>query len=205
MSQTPDQVIAYYVGLLIIQYYNKSKAQATINAFVTPVVADLIYTQVENAFDLQSAVGAQLDILADYLGAFRSIPAFVSTVTYFELTAYSSSPVANTGFGLYTSPTDPIDYWIQYTTNAGVFVLTDPLLQQLIQYLAALYALDYTNSDIDALLVNFFGGYVKLTDNGNMTITYTHSHTDPSIFFAIVNSLNKLPRPSGVGISVVQS
>lgn len=66
MSQTDS----YYSNLLILQYHDKPKAKATIEAVVSLIPDDLIQ-EVTNGFDIETAVGKQLDILGEYVGVDR--------------------------------------------------------------------------------------------------------------------------------------
>lgn len=61
---------SYYSNLLIMQYHNKPKAKATIEAAVGLLPDDLIM-EVINGFDIETAVGKQLDILGEYVGVDR--------------------------------------------------------------------------------------------------------------------------------------
>ena len=61
---------SYYSNLLIMQYHNKPKAKATIEATVGLLPDDLIM-EVINGFDIETAVGKQLDILGEYVGVDR--------------------------------------------------------------------------------------------------------------------------------------
>lgn len=67
MSQTDS----YYSNLLILQYHNKPKAKATIENTVALLPDDLIL-EVGEGFDIETAVGKQLDILGEYAGVDRS-------------------------------------------------------------------------------------------------------------------------------------
>ena len=60
MAINIDEVIEYYKNLLIIQYNNKEKARATIGLLVNTLLQDDIYSQVQDAFSLETAVGKQL-------------------------------------------------------------------------------------------------------------------------------------------------
>lgn len=60
----------YYSNLLILQYHNKPKAKATIESTVGLLPDDLIL-EVINGFDIETAVGKQLDILGIYVGVDR--------------------------------------------------------------------------------------------------------------------------------------
>ena len=60
----------YLSNLLIIQYFNKPKAKATIESVARMFPTDLILS-IRDGFDLETATGKQLDILAKYIGVER--------------------------------------------------------------------------------------------------------------------------------------
>ncbi len=60
----------YYSNLLILQYHNKPKAKATIEAVVN-LLPDELIQEVIGGFDIETAVGKQLDILGEYIGVDR--------------------------------------------------------------------------------------------------------------------------------------
>lgn len=201
---TTDELVAFYQNLLVIQYKVQPNAVATIGALATEVVADQIFAQVRDGFDIQTAVGKQLDILAEYVGAPREIFAYDPSIPYFALYSYITTPPSNIGFASYLDVTDPVDNWISYTTSQTTFVLTDGQLRLLIQYLIAVHKSDTTLFSIDLILQAFFGIYCELIDNEDMTITYQHQIADPNSLFSIVNQLNALPHPAGVEIIVTE-
>lgn len=69
---TNDEIRDYYANLLIVQYLGKAKAYATIQALVTMVIMNQLPDQVQNAYDIGTAVGVQLDVLGKYAGVVRS-------------------------------------------------------------------------------------------------------------------------------------
>lgn len=69
---TTDQLTAYYANLLIMQYLNKPKAYATVQATAAQFVFDQLPVAVQNAYDINTAVGVQLDVLGKYVGASRN-------------------------------------------------------------------------------------------------------------------------------------
>lgn len=72
-SSTPEvEVVAYYPNLLVQQYIVQPKAYATIQALITPVVMGMLPLAVQNAFQIGTAVGVQLDILGKYVGVTRN-------------------------------------------------------------------------------------------------------------------------------------
>lgn len=60
----------YYANLLIMQYHNKRKAQDTIKSS-TKALPDTLIQDIINGYDIDTAVGAQQDLLGEYLGVDR--------------------------------------------------------------------------------------------------------------------------------------
>ena len=61
----------YYSNLLIMQYIGKTKARDTINLIAGGAVMDELPSQIEAAFNIDTAVGEQLDFIGDYIGLSR--------------------------------------------------------------------------------------------------------------------------------------
>lgn len=61
----------YYADLLILQYKSKPKARAHIEFLTKLAYVDDLALELRNAFDIETAVGVQLDILAKYVGVTR--------------------------------------------------------------------------------------------------------------------------------------
>ena len=58
----------YYKNLLIIQYHDKAKAQAVISNWVDCMVADGLFLDLPEAFNVDTAIGAQLDLIGKIVG-----------------------------------------------------------------------------------------------------------------------------------------
>lgn len=69
---TVNQLKIYYAKLLILQYLGQPKAVATIKAIAEPLLMNLVALDVENGFDIDTAVGVQLDTIAKYLDVTRN-------------------------------------------------------------------------------------------------------------------------------------
>lgn len=65
-----SELDTYYSNLLVLQYHNKPKAKATIESTVG-LLPDNLILDVINGFDIESAVGEQLDVLGVYVGVDR--------------------------------------------------------------------------------------------------------------------------------------
>lgn len=61
----------YYKNLLIIQYHDLPKATATIGVVVNCATGDEIQQQLYEAFNIDTAVGVQLDMIGDFVGVKR--------------------------------------------------------------------------------------------------------------------------------------
>ncbi len=61
----------YYANLLIMQYHNKPRAQETIKVS-TASIPDQLILDVINGYNIDTAVGAQLDTLGIYVGVDRN-------------------------------------------------------------------------------------------------------------------------------------
>jgi hypothetical protein len=68
---TTDELATYYANLLILQYLQKPKAYAMVKALVTPLIMDQLPLLVQDAFNIDTAVGVQLDVIGKYVGARR--------------------------------------------------------------------------------------------------------------------------------------
>ena len=198
-----NELTAFYQKLLIIQYRTKAKAFNTIGVYVDESIAGQISAVVQEAFNLDSAIGVQLDTLADYKGAERVVHGIDITRIYFAMPGYDDTPdVDVTGFILYGDT--PLGYWITYDwAEQPIYGMNDDELRRLVKYLARLQASDYSLEDLDAILFEFFGTALTMTDNLDMTITYTHDVGDTDNLFTIVRDLNALPQPAGVDVIVV--
>lgn len=68
---TTQEIINSYADLLILQYNGKAKAYATIQAVVRQVIMDQLPLLVQAAYDVDSSVGVQLDVVGKYAGVTR--------------------------------------------------------------------------------------------------------------------------------------
>lgn len=69
---TNEELAEYYAKLLILQYVGKPKAFATIKQTALPFIMDQLPTQVQDAFNINTAIGVQLDVLGKYAGVTRT-------------------------------------------------------------------------------------------------------------------------------------
>lgn len=201
---TPAQLAIYYVQLLIMEYYGLPKASATIQAYAIEAIANMIILQVRAGFSLATATGRQLDALGELLGLQRSVPGFAPGQPEYSFPRYSDGAAGTyIGFARYAG-IQPNGHWARYTDIPTAYVMTDGQFAQFIRFIIAVRASNYSLKSLADIFFAFFGTLVVITDNLNMTMTYTHDATnDPSVLFAIIDYLGLLPHPAGVQAIVV--
>lgn len=212
---TAQQLIAYYQALLITGYATKPKAFATIGALAGGsdgqhgLIANAIYTQVRNGFDLGGlngnapAVGKQLDFLGQLIGPTRYLNGLSLTINYgMQLPTYTQI-LSGTwhGYTTYSAPWPPTTQWLTYedfTENT----LTDAQYRRVLQFQAQVNGLWFSYGIIDELMLDYFGSYVNLIVSGRNAYTYQHLTSDPSNLFSIISQMGLLPAPAGVSVTV---
>ena len=95
------EIINYYVNLLIIQYHDRPKAKSEIELFVKELFADGLIFELQNAFEIDTAVGIQLDILGEYVGVDRILRGYLVNRQYFQLATYTDAGINKIGFRSY--------------------------------------------------------------------------------------------------------
>ena len=190
---------AYYASLLVIQYRGLPKASAQVQVQARAAIAEMILSQIGPAFDINTAVGNQLDILGKYIGVPRNIGPGTS-VTYF---GYRLAAGGGNSHG-YTSAAGGVNLTaIYYRANSNqrqASDLTDVQYRFVLLMKIVLNSTNNTMYSIQNYIAQFFPGLISVVDNHNMTMTYTVS-PDVPLPSSVVSAF--LPAPMGVGITVV--
>lgn len=201
---TTQEIIDYYKGLLILQYRALGNALGHTDAWVKRFLQNQIVSQVRDGFNLDNAIGVQLD----KMGLYRGIPRIIFGIvqgSFWSLVPYDDgNPDSYLGWVEYLDD-DPIWLWIQYDDlNRIASTLTDTQMRKLIMLRAAFQSSDGSLGSLDNILFDFFGVYVNLVDNKNMTITYEHqtADPDPDTLFLIANIAAIFPASAGVSFTV---
>lgn len=87
---TIRELADYYVDRLIVQYRDLPKARDTVAIAVKQALADTLPQQLQDAWNVDTAVGAQLDVIGKYVGVPRNIGIAVLQ-GYFSLWTYGST------------------------------------------------------------------------------------------------------------------
>jgi hypothetical protein len=196
-----DNTIEYYKDLLVSQWVNDEKARGTIGALVGAGVCDLLPIGVRNGFDIETAIGAQLDILGEYIGFNRRVTEIIAR-TYFELDDYASPNVDAVGMRLYDDLEENINSsFYRYIYNQRTYTeLNDDEYRFCLKFKILLNNCDSTLYTIQTLLNTYFAGKIYCVDNKDMTMDY-YVNTAINNFTQIALSQNLLPKPMGVKIT----
>ncbi len=203
---TTDEIIDAYAGLLILQYSAQGNAVAHVKALIRVLLQDQIIDQVRNGFNIETAIGAQLNILGTYRGAARNVFGSVPG-DYWGVPEYNDAdPNVILGLAEYNDA-DPTWNTEQYNDlNSLAYTLTDNQLRRIIKLRAQVQSSGLGLADLDNILYSVFGSYVNVVDNEDMSITYQHDHLDPDPdgLWAIAVLSDSLPHPAGVSFTVVE-
>ena len=183
-------------------FRNQPNAQATAQILTKKALLDDLVTAIGNAFTLATAVGAQLDIIGQYVGVSR-YQANGATVPYFGF--WDASGVVapnNNGFRDADNPTTTNASAVFFNAQASptqLVALSDSSYRFLIQLKIVLNHCDGTLYSIQNYLHTFFNGIISVVDNQNMSLTYTVRSSAP-LSASILTAF--LPKPMGVAIVV---
>ena len=191
----------YYIARLIYQYSQQPNAQMLTALMVKQALADDLTTLLSQAFNIDTAVGPQLDIIGAYVGVKRNINPVPTSPNAWELYPYSGTPTTNgIGMRLYNNSVNTTGVWESYSAiSQPATNLSDTQYRLVIKLQIILNYNDGTLASIQNYLNNLLPGYATVVDNQNMTLTYTVNQN--SIISATLLT-QFLPKPMGVGITV---
>ena len=201
---TDEELVQYYTNLLIIQYRSKQKAPEQIAATLDKIIIFELLRQIENGYDVETAVGVQQDVLGKYLGVDRTITGTTFSRDYFWLLDYTDIPPISGREGFIEYTTDPVpDVQVRRyeESSQSLYDLTDEEFRE-IQKLAILYnSSNFSPRETDDLVAQLFGDQVVFTDRYDMTISYIFSSSQQKLV-EIAQSQDLIPRAMAVGASI---
>lgn len=183
--------VAPYTALVTSEHADKPKFMATIAACLQPLADGIaILNAMPTDFDLDHAVGVQLDIVGQWVGITRNVSTPLTGV-------YFSFNTAGLGFneGVLKGPGDP---------STGLIALPDDIYVMLLKARIIANQWDGTVPGAYAAwdqLLAPYGYQILIQDNGDMTMTLALANTtiNPTFRELFVGSYLDL-RPAGVSI-----
>jgi hypothetical protein len=194
---TLRQTCDYYVDLLALQFWAKPKAKAQIGIYVKQALGDMLVKDVLNGFDIDTAVGAQLDIIGKYVGVPRLIGDPIER-PYYNFSD-SDGTLRTNGFQDSTDASqnaNVIWYQSRFFGNSNT-ALSDDAYRLVIKLQIILNSNDSTIASIKTYLNTFLPGLVAVADNEDMTLTYTLGARS-ALSSTVLEKF--LPKPMGVRI-----
>lgn len=153
--------VAQYSDLITQQHRDKPRFMATLEAIATPLVhIQSVIMSFITAFDVDDAIGRQLDIIGQWVGVSRVISTPISGV-YFTWDGSEDDGWDN---GVWKSPNDP---------DSGFSTLPDDLYRRVISAKIRANASCGCISDVYRILAELIpaAGVVKVLDNQDMSMT----------------------------------
>ena len=201
-----NEIVAYYANLLIIQYNGKPNATALITLMVDELIANGILLDVRDGYNLDTAVGTQLDVLGKYIGVNRNFQADDLT-NMFSLETYTESdPTLEDRWGFVTYANyasvlenGVVNYQSVLTQN---FQLNDDDYRTLLKLKIIQNYSNGSHQQIDDAMFEFFGNQVTVAQTGTMQMTYTVPFQLSAVLNAAI-TLGILPKPMGVQLILV--
>lgn len=196
-TQDIQDVKTYYADLLILQYRNKPKARETIKIGADIYLGDGIIFQLQDILDIDTAVGAQLDIIGKILDCPRVVQGIYNDMIFFQFYDGEDS----VGFSTVGNPQGGNFRTIQ-NYNQSEYSLPDDDYRFLLKFKSAVNVMRGSERGIDDALWNVFQGDVLLKNNHNLTITYIVS-AERTLAALAAKQLGYYRAPEGVGANYV--
>lgn len=196
------EIIDYYENLLIVQYHNKPKAQATIRALIEEAIASGILFDIRDGYDVETAVGVQLDVIGKYVGVDRFYEG-QDLDGYFAFTDYDevTPDAGKRGFSEYSDYTSKEGKWLVYDNTLAIdLALNDDDFRILIKLKIVQNNSDHSHKSIDDSIFSAFGSDVIPDSTGNMVMYYFVPYTKSEILKVAIQK-EILPRPMAVRLN----
>lgn len=200
MADRLQTLIDYYANLLIIQYNNKPKAKATMEALIKAVLSDDIFFKVRDGYSVETAIGAQLDIIGKYVDVdrFYTGQEFSNLFSFILYDEVDAPPSDRIGFAVYADFETIEGSWLSYAgTISEDFVLPDEDFRKLIKLRIIQNNSNHSHAEIDKAVHDAFGSFLQPDSANNMQMDYFLSG-ELSPVATVAKQKNVLPRPAGV-------
>jgi hypothetical protein len=188
-------------GALITSKHNQKPKFMALVALLTGAIADIadVAESLPSVFDLDNAVGVQLDAVGRWVGQSRVIPNVLLTGFFGFL---DQSPPDLT-MGELTDPTVGGVFYELGSTFQQTSVLADPDYRTIIRARIVRNQSNGTLSAIENALQFIFQVPCHVNDIGTLGLGIVIGKPITQIQQALLNSLDLLPRPSGVKIGSI--
>jgi hypothetical protein len=212
MDQAPDPTLPITISPnatpyqdLITSEFNQQPLFMALVGLYTGAIADItaLIESIPSAFDLNNAIGAQLDIVGQWIGQTRIIGTIL-TLGYF---GFADDPVALTMGELHNASFNSqyagLFFELGGTYQSNTTVLADGDYLTLLQAIIARNQSDGLIDSLEAGLEAIFGSPCAIYDTGAMVLNINVPVNVSPVTEALVRQLDILPRPAGVKIGSI--
>ena len=198
-----DSLVEQYKNLLIVQYYDKEKARATIGLFVETLLQNGITFDVKDAFDINTAIGNQLDVLGKYIGLDRIFPnTGIGPGDFFTMGDYNDSGISGFSMGDYGDLPGSSGDMAGYEDMTAQSALSDDDYRILLKFKIIQNHSNHSLKSINDNLFLTFGTDIYASSLDDMTITYTFVPGIQDIVF-IAFEKDAITKPMAVGVNYI--
>lgn len=188
----------YYSNLLIVQYHEKPKAQAEMELGAKTFSGDWLMSDIPSIVDVDTAEGAQLDLIGKIVGVSRIAQGFVYGENYYSYDDEADAMLHPENKGMSDIGNPVLAKFKDYEeVRQSIYTMTDTMYRKMIRLKILKNNIRATGKEIDDGLYNVFGSAIKIVDNYDMTGTVQIQEIAEEegrlAFF-----LNLFPRPLGV-------
>lgn len=186
-----------YENLLIVQYSDKPKASETISSIVKRFKNNFdLLEQMEDAFDLDNAVGKQLDIIGKIVGISRNVEGVIPKIFFgfddnINAKGFSLAPFYTGDQAKYTDT--------QLSDSDYRFFIR----MKIAKNHAKATMSDDNGSNLNNIVLSMFDGYAYMVDNKDMSVTIYVENSPKSYLLPYAISLDLIPLPQAVEVKYI--
>lgn len=206
-----DKLKEYFSNLLILQYKNKPRAKATVEALTEIAFGDtqgkIFPTQIQEAYDLDTATGKQLDVIGKYIGYDRVLPIPIDDT--FKYADYSLTFNPNTGYSDYNQQLNSYPYAEYRYSKYDYYSMEDEPYRLVLKMISRLKNKALSLGNIDRVLNETFDGLIYVIEKPKEVEYHIAKDYTPFEFLDTQDKLNMFfgkyfPRPMGCTITVIR-
>lgn len=203
-----ESLIKYFINLLILQYRNKPKARATVETLTKTTLegnsGNIFPIEVQEAYDLDTATGKQLDVLGKYIGYDRLLPLAIDNT--FKYAEYDESIDPQEGYAEYEIDSVTYPYAEYRYSSYEYYNISDDTYRKLLKMIASLKGKSLSLGNIDDAL-SVFNNEIYVVEK-DKELEYHISST----LYPILDTQDKLniffnkyfPKPMGCSMTVIR-
>lgn len=206
-----EDLIRYFTNLLILQYKNKPRAKATIETLTRNAFSDtqnnIFPIEVQNAYNLDTAVGKQLDVLGKYLGYDRILPIPIDNT--FKFAEYDGSINPEQGYSEYNDNKTTYPYAEYRYSTYDYYYMENAPYRKVLKMISYLKGKPLSLGNINDALEYAFNGDIYVVEKDKEIEYHLLKGAEDLAFLDTQDKLNMFfnkyfPRPTGCSLSAIQ-